>query len=118
MASSMFRVNISNTSEPPRALYVPESAFLSALDFYKARLGAKEVGPTSTRYSTLRTALGFCFTVVPINETASPSRVRLSILKPADRERLARALSPNGCFKRTRVGVLVTDAYGVTWTIS
>lgn len=113
----MFNVNITGSSAIPGTVQVPASSYASAVNFYKARLRAS-TSSSSSRYTTLSSAYGIRFRVMPINASSSPSKVRIILNPNVDRSRIARALSLNGSYRRTRAGLVVVDVYGVSWTIA
>lgn len=117
---TMFNINItaSFSGAYPSSISVSVSAHKSAIQFYKVRLRAKVVSWTSRSAAILDSTYGFRIRIDRSSSSGAQSSVRLSLHPSVDRLKLAKSLSAGGRVRTSRSGLVVTDPYGVTWTIA
>ncbi len=114
----MFNVNITGTMQGATGtLLIPQHLYSSAVNFYKARLYARNITPSGKRYVLLDSSFGFRVKVDKSSSRSTGGSVRLTLSNSSDRKRIARSLSANGRYSERGSTYVTVDPYGVTWTI-
>lgn len=116
----MFNLDITGAfsgAHPATAMVLPNT-FRSAVAFYKSKLRARETASSSGNYVRLESAYGFRLKVEKApSAAAAGNSVRLALAASVDKMRVARALGGGAAVRRARSGLVVTDPFGVRWTI-
>ncbi len=123
----MYNVNLTGSFSGvfPNTIVVSSRSHTAAIRHYKSALQARQVSSGSR--VVLESAFGFKFRIDGSRSSTSSSRsssssttaVRLGLPSNINREAVARALSRNSSRPRSsRNGIVVTDPFGLTWTIA
>lgn len=97
----------------PSRIVVATRSHSAALFFYRTALRADQVGQ-----NTLESGYGFRFRVDSARQNTTRS-VRLDLPARVNRQTVARALGGRtGQMTRARNGYVVTDPFGIRWTIT
>lgn len=116
----MFNVNLTGSFSGafPSSISVPSGVHKSAVQFYKVRLRARISSWTARSSAVLESGYGFRITIERSSSSRASSNVRLSLPSSVDRAKLARSLGAGARVRQSRSGYVVTDPYGVTWTLA
>ncbi len=115
----MYNVDITGafTGVFPSTIKISVRSHSAAVDHYKTVLRAKQV--TTGSEVVLESDYGFRFRVDASNSSSSRPSVRLALPLNMDRMAVARAIGGSNSRPRLeRTGTVVTDRFGVTWTLA
>lgn len=104
----------------PDTIRVSSRHHAAAIRHYRRALRATHVSnsSSSTRSTQLRSEYGFRFSVRPLDTRPNPNAVRLALPSNVNRASVARLLAGNNFVSHRREGLVLTDPYGVTWTLA
>ena len=115
----MYNVNLTGSFSGvfPSTITISTRSYASAVRHYKSALQARQI--TSGSRAVLQSAFGFKFRVDASSHASSNTSVRLALPSNIGHEAVARALCKRSAKPRkSRAGIVVTDAFGVTWTLA
>lgn len=116
----MFNIDITALSNVnPPTVTVPRAVFNSAVNFYKIKLGARDLTPRGKPYVLLESSYGFQIKVARSSSRNTGGTVRLSLTRSVDRQRPATGLSANRRPTSNSTGnvLVAVDPFGIMWRI-
>lgn len=115
----MYNVNITGSFSGvfPNIISISSRSHASAVRLYKSVFQARQL--TTGNQVILQSAFGFKVRIDVSSHYPNTSTVRLALPSTISREAVARALCKNSLKPRSsRSGIVVTDAFGVKWTLA